>query len=104
MGGESEALETKGERTQGENLMILSYIFIFLYNDAFLDHQVTSSICSQVQGDWTYQVDTAPVKLALEQVKIEGDVWVMTQPKLQWAMQTSLSACGARLYTMAYSP
>ena len=46
-------------------------------------------------GQIKLTVNTAwPVKLALEQVKIEGDVWVMTQPKLQWAMQTSLSACG----------
>ena len=38
---------------------------------------------------------SAPVRLPLEQVKIEGAVSVMTQPKLQWAMHTSVSASGA---------
>ena len=32
------------------------------------------------------------MRLPLEQVKIEGAVSVMTQPKLQWAMHTSVSA------------
>ena len=35
------------------------------------------------------------MRLPLEQVKIEGAVSVMTQPKLQWAMHTSVSAYGS---------
>ena len=35
---------------------------------------------------------SSPVRAPLEQVKIEGEASVMLQPKLQWAMQTSLWA------------